>query len=125
MQENKTYLSKKQVMEANPLMAQKSASKDFKIDNVNESNYGDSCRKWIKNTDFNEELQSIKMDQKNMMGLNNKIYEMRGIKIILEIVLNKISKMKARSMENTQIKAPKEKQNKRQKQVKKWIAIVK
>lgn len=109
MQENKTYLSKKQVMEANPLMAQKSASKDFKIDNVNESNYGDSCRKWIKNTDFNEELQSIKMDQKNMMGLNNKIYEMKGIKIILEIVLNKISKMKARSMENTQIKAPKEK----------------
>ena len=50
------------------------------------------------------------MDQKNMMGLNNKIYEMKGIKIILEIVLNKISKMKARSMENTQIKAPKEKQ---------------
>lgn len=65
------------------------------------------------------------MDQKNVMGLNNKIYEMRGIKIILEIVLNKISKTKARSVENTQIKAPKEKQNKRQKQVKKWIAIVK
>lgn len=42
--------SKKQVMEANPPLAQKSASKDFKIDNVNESNYGDSCRKWIKNT---------------------------------------------------------------------------
>lgn len=50
------YLSKKQVMEANPQLAQKPASEDFKIDNVNVSNYGDSCRKWIKSTDFNEEL---------------------------------------------------------------------
>lgn len=43
-------------MEANPQLAQKPASEDFKIDNVNVSNYGDCCRKWIKNTDFNEEL---------------------------------------------------------------------
>lgn len=59
-------------MEANPQFTQKSASKDFKIDNVNLSNYGDNYRKQIKNTEFNEELQSIKMDQKNIIELNNK-----------------------------------------------------
>ena len=104
------YLSKKQVMEANPQLAQKPASEDFKIDNVNVSNYGDSCRKWIKSTDFNEELWSIKMDQKNIIELNNKTYQKSGIKIILEVVLNKISKANfTRSMENIQIKATKEK----------------
>lgn len=50
------------------------------------------------------------MDQKNIIELNNKTYQKSGIKIILEVVLNKISKANfTRSMENIQIKATKEK----------------
>lgn len=50
------------------------------------------------------------MDQKNIVELNNKTYQKSAIKIVLEVVLNKISKANfTRSMENTQIKAPKEK----------------